>query len=234
MKTSVIIVGAGKGERLGGKIPKCLRTIEGVPLILVSAFPFYKSKRIDSIVMVVPPGRCDDVKAAVHQFGIPGIKAIVEGGEKRQDSVRFGLKAVADDIDRVLIHDGARPFLSEAMLECILNRAFEYQAATIGLPVIDTLHELNDNLLIRGADRTNLVGAQTPQVFVRSILENAYELADQSDRSYTDEISLVRDVLDIETGFITGEISNIKITHPDDLRFYHPQLLARVQQMKGL
>ncbi len=233
MKTGAIIVGAGKGERLGSGVPKGLRLIEGVPLILVAAFPFCKFSRIESVVLVVPSGSCDDVRNSAERLGLVGITAVVEGGTRRQDSVKYGLETTPENIERIMVHDGARPLLSDVLLERLIDQSEPYRAATVGMPVTDTLHWLENKMLKPGVDRRSLIGAQTPQIFTRTDLERAFELAENVQEAYTDEISLVRGVLSVEAGFITGEASNVKITYPDDLRFYYPQLTARVHLMKG-
>jgi len=108
MKIGAVIVAAGKGERLGLNIPKCLVKIHGVPIVVMSAYSFSCVDDIDSIVVVAPSSHLAEVRSELTRFNITKIHAVVPGGELRQDSVEAGVRALPADIDRVLVHDGAR------------------------------------------------------------------------------------------------------------------------------
>lgn len=234
MRLGAIIVGAGRGERFDAKVPKCLVMVEGVPLIILAATPFQRVDEVESIVMVVPTGSEEQVETAVDKWRFSKVSAVAAGGKRRQDSVRSGLRSLPSHIDYTLVHDGARPLLSVRLLRRMINEIGDNEAIAVTTPVTDTLHRVSEHKLLEGPDRHGLVAAQTPQGFKREILEKAFQLADESDVTMTDEISLVRELLNIPAKNVTGETGNIKITHPDDIRFYSFALKARVKQMRGL
>lgn len=233
MRFSTIIVGAGRGERLGVETPKCLLRIGGVPLMLLSVYPFERVREAGEVILVVPRGFESDVQSAVDDFGLESIKAVVPGGERRQDSVLAGVKALSEDVERVIIHDGARPLLSIEVVERFIDTLREERAAVVGLPVTDTLHTAKGIHAYTGPSRSDLIAAQTPQGFEKSLIVDALTKAEEQGLDVTDEVTLVRETMGVNAGIVLGEIANVKITRPDDLTFYKSMLRARVRQLKG-
>ncbi|MFH0766085.1 MAG: 2-C-methyl-D-erythritol 4-phosphate cytidylyltransferase [Calditrichota bacterium] len=233
MKIGAIIVAAGRGERLGGSRPKCFIRIQGAPLFALAAWPFQLADRVEAVVLVVPSGLEEEAAVESGRWGLTKVIATVAGGAERSDSVRNGLTALPAQLDGVLIHDGARPLLSVHTLNQTITALETALAVTVAVPVTDTLHLREDGRLKAGPDRNYLVAAQTPQGFHRHILEAAFRKAETMDVHASDEICLVRWTLLQDAILVKGELSNIKITHQEDIHFYKSQMSARVKQMKG-
>ncbi len=232
MKFGAIIVGGGKGERLCSEIPKCMLLIENVPMILLSSWVFNQIKCIDSIVLVVPPGYENRITELKKRFKLNKINAIVPGGTERPDSVRAGLDALKGDIDHVLIHDGARPLISMDLIKKTIEVLSDNQAVSVGTPVTDTLHLMKDSHTAKGPDRDNLIAVQTPQGFNRMMLTRAFAIANTREMTATDEVTMVRNAMSVDSVIVKGESINVKITHPQDLEIYASQLKERVRIME--
>ena len=234
MKIGAVIVGAGKGERLGGEVPKCLIIIDDVPLLLLAAYPFQIESEIAEVALVVPSGMEAEIGRLVHQFGFTKSTRIVPGGARRQDSVLAGLNSLSPRVDKVLIHDGARPLLSKRLLDSLIVELDVSPAVMPFLPVTDTLHLDERGYAGAGPSRTGLVAAQTPQGFDRNLLERAFKASENNAIAASDEASLVRTRMGVSAKLITGEMSNIKINIEEDLRFYAAQLRERAKLVKEL
>ena len=232
MKFGAVIAGGGKGERLGSEVPKCLRKIENVPMIMLSCWAFEQVEEIESIVLVVPPGSEDDVRAEITGAGLTKVTAVVPGGEQRQDSVQAGLRALQDDLDHILIHDGARPLVSIDLIEKTIIALKGKQAVVVATSVTDTLHQSHDNHTAKGPDRDTLVAVQTPQGFNRMMLDRVFAIVKTRGMTATDEVTMVRDTMGINSEIVEGESVNVKITHPQDLGIYASQLKERVRMME--
>ena len=231
MVIGAVIVGAGQGQRLGAEAPKCLVRIDGISLLLMAAWPFQKARALEEVVLVVPPGTEDEVRQAVSRTGFTAVRSVVAGGDRRQDSVLAGVKALSSEIDRVLIHDGARPLLSVGLVERLIEALRSAPAVTAALPVADTLHHNVDGYAAPGPERMDLIVAQTPQGFERKLLMEAFQNAEKGCLTTTDEATLVRETMGIQARLIPGEVGNIKITQPGDLTFYNQQLRARAKEI---
>ena len=224
MKFGTVIVGGGKGERLGKDIPKCLYPIRGIPLMLLSILPFEQVKESGDIVLVVPDGFEGDIKSEVKKYGLSRVSNIVPGGAQRQDSVLKGLQAVQSNVDRVLIHDGARPLLTGELVRRMIESLKDEQAAVAALHVTDTMHTARGLHAYAGPDRRGLVAAQTPQGFDRKLILQAFERANDQSFKFTDEVMLIREMVSVYAAIVLGETANVKITRPDDLDFYDAML----------
>ena len=232
MKFGAVVVGGGKGERLGSEIPKCLVKVGNLPLIALASWAFNQVEAIESIVLVVPPGYESKIKSTVKELDLKKVTDVVEGGTERPDSVLAGLNAMPADVDHVLIHDGARPLVSVELISKTIEALAGKHAVTVATPVTDTLHQLEDNHTARGPDRDSLVAVQTPQGFNRMMLNRAFSIARTRKLVTTDEVTLVRDVMGIHSEIVPGESENVKITHPKDLETFAAQLKKRVQKME--
>lgn len=231
VKFGAVIVGAGRGERLAAGRPKCAVEVCGVPLLALAAKAFQDSASIDGIVLVVPADSLDYFVGIVSRYHFSKVAAVVSGGERRQDSVAAGLAALPS-VSSVLIHDGARVFVSSALVDRVCNALQQEPAAFAALPVSDTLHNAGSNRSSPGPDRAKLIAAQTPQGGCYETLTAAHKWAIQTGVTVTDDVTLLRDFADIESVIVPGDPFNIKITHPDDLIFYRAQLEARAALVK--
>ncbi len=201
--------------------------------MLLSTWAFEKSIDIESIVLVVPPGYEQDIDLDVKQLKFQNVTSIVPGAERRQDSVLHGLQTLPRDIDRIIIHDGARPLLSLEVVKRFLRVLKEEQPVFVGIPVNDTLHKNIEGYAHSAPDRIDLVAAQTPQGFDRSLLLEAFFVGEERQLTVTDEATLVRETMDVSVRIVEGETMNVKITRPEDLELYNIPLKMRVREMRG-
>jgi 2-C-methyl-D-erythritol 4-phosphate cytidylyltransferase len=214
-KALVILVAAGRGERMGAKRPKAFLSLAGEPLLLKSARPFDASKSVGFLVAVVPAG---EVEAARRLLApLEKLLAVVSGGERRQDSVREGLKQAPGGFDGiVLVHDAARPFVDEALIEAVIGAAARAGAALPVLPLVDTIKRVRQGCVVETLDRGELGAAQTPQGFRMELLARAYEQAFEDGVTLTDEaVALER--IGATVAVVPGSLRNRKITTPEDL-----------------
>ena len=208
MGCGAVIVGAGQGLRLGFNFPKAFVLLKSKPLFEYSLKVFLEHPKISEIVLVVPPDKKDIV--------LPLRCKAVAGGSTRQESVFNGLKTLSPDCQRVLVHDAARPFISKAILDRLLEPLERGIASIAAWPVSDTVKATEGKKIIKTIDRQNLWIAQTPQAFPISILKEALAKARADNFVGTDEASLV-ERLGISVQVVLGDAANIKITSPEDL-----------------
>jgi 2-C-methyl-D-erythritol 4-phosphate cytidylyltransferase len=212
MKTVAIIVAAGSGKRMGK--PKQFLEIGGKPMLEWTLAAFEKTRGIDGIILVVNE---EDLERA-KKFKLSKLKKVIPGGKKRKDSVYEGLKAVPPSAEIVAIHDGARPFISSAIIEAAVAEARVSGAAVVGIPVTDTIKRVDSvNLKVESSlDRQGLWAAQTPQVFKKDIILRAYEQGWEK-QEVTDDAMLV-EKMRMPLKMVMGSPLNIKITRPEELR----------------
>jgi 2-C-methyl-D-erythritol 4-phosphate cytidylyltransferase len=206
-----VIVAAGRGERFGAR--KQLAALRGRPLYRWSLDAFDAHAEVEGIVLVVPPGQAG-------LFPAPGgkLRAVADGGERRQDSTAAGFRLVPPDANRVvLVHDGARPLVSAELISRVAAAAREAGAAVPGVPVEDTVKEAAAGRVVRTPDRSSLVRVQTPQGFLYPVLAEALEAAAAASFTGTDEAALVERLGRI-VAVVAGEPGNVKVTTPQDLR----------------
>jgi 2-C-methyl-D-erythritol 4-phosphate cytidylyltransferase len=210
VRAAAVVVAGGSGTRFGGPVRKQYLEIGGVPVLLRAVRPFLDHPRIASVVVVLPP---DDVAAPPPWLaGLPLI--IVAGGEARGDSVLHGLQAVAEDVDRVLIHDGARPFVSADVIDRVLDAE---GGAIAAVPVTDTIQRVNVyGEIVATPDRTWLWQAQTPQGFPRAALLDAYRRARADGLAATDDAAIFARYAG-KVRVVMGAYRNLKVTRPEDL-----------------
>jgi 2-C-methyl-D-erythritol 4-phosphate cytidylyltransferase/2-C-methyl-D-erythritol 2,4-cyclodiphosphate synthase len=212
---TVVIVAAGKGTRFGGETPKQFVSIHGKALLRHTIERFVKLPCVKSIQVVIHPDYLNEYEIAVQ--GLSKILPVVYGGNTRQESVRNALNSLTlDDNSLVLVHDAARPLFSEISLFNLLESLTKCQAATLALPVHETLRKGHDNKLGEIVSRDGLYSIQTPQGFHFGILKAAHNK--QKNIEFTDDTSLVSS-LDIAVEIVMGNRDNIKITTPEDIMF---------------
>jgi len=207
-----VIVAAGWSQRMGG-VDKMLALLGGKPVLAWAVDVFQQCKLIDRIVVVVSKqslGRCQRL---VAERGWSKVTDVCVGGRRRQDSVAAGLSRLSH-CQWVIIHDGARPLVTEGLIEQGLKVAGETGAAIAVVPVTDTIKVAGDDRVVQQTlPRGNLWAVQTPQVFRFDIITEAYH---QVKAEVTDDASLVEQ-LDYKVKLYMGSYDNIKITTPDDL-----------------
>ena len=211
---SAIIVAAGSSERMG--FDKLFALVSGKPVIAHTIAAFENTKCVDEIILV---GRADGLGELQKIVGQPTkVKQIVAGGAERSDSVRVGLDRLNPKSDFVAVHDAARPMITPEKI----SRVFEVcrtsgGAAALAEPINDTLKRADVDLVVKeSVDRTGVYGMQTPQVFARKLLEEAYQLVAKKKIAVTDEVSAV-ELLGRSVVLVPNHDFNFKITYPRDL-----------------
>ena len=226
MKIQAIIPSAGVGTRLKSSVLKPLIMLDGKPIFIYCLKVFEECSLIDSMIVVANPDGIEDFKIAIKESGLKKIKAVVSGGKERFDSVRNGLKQVDGDTDIVLIHDGARPFVSVDLVEKCIKAAEENEAAIAAVAVKPTIKlvDLESMTVERTLDRTKLWDTQTPQAFKKDIIVKAYD--NMLQESPTDDATLVEQ-MGAKVKIVEGSYDNIKITTPEDLKLAELLLMAK-------
>jgi 2-C-methyl-D-erythritol 4-phosphate cytidylyltransferase len=198
--------------------PKQYLLIDEKPVLVHTLLKLQRSSLIDDILLVVPENDIFSVRENIErQYRLTKIRNVIAGGKERQDSVSNGLAYAGNEYDIVVIHDGVRPFVTEDMLARSIEAALRFGAAVAGIPSKDTVKEVDCNGgILRTLDRETIWLAQTPQVFRRQVIQDAYARAAADDYRGTDDASLV-ERLGITVRMVMGSYTNIKITTPEDL-----------------
>lgn len=222
MPAAAIVAAGGRGQRFGGERPKQLLEVAGRSLLERSVAALLAHPAIDEVVVALPAELVADPPSYLRVSAKP--LRLVAGGARRQDSVANAFAAVDERIELVLIHDAARPFASADLIERCLVAAAESGAAVAAVGSRDTVkHATDDRFVQHTLPRERIFLAQTPQAFQRRVLRDALALAEQG-HEVTDEATLAE-----RAGFpvriVEGELSNIKVTVPDDMRL--AEALAR-------
>jgi 2-C-methyl-D-erythritol 4-phosphate cytidylyltransferase len=211
-----IIVAAGSGERLGFGVPKALVRAAGRPLVTWSAEAIAGARGIDAVVIVAPPGDEKGVAAALGE-SIP-IHDIVSGGTSRQRSVAAGLAALPAHLDAILVHDAARPLITRAMVEAVLDGLADYDGAIAAAPVADTLKREGPHGVVgETVDRSGLWGAQTPQAFRAAVIRGVFADADDAELDAATDCAGMAERRGIAVCLVNTGRPNIKVTVPADL-----------------
>ena len=215
---SAIILAGGKGKRMRSAISKQFIDIKGKPIIYYTLKKFSENKKIDNIIVVLPEDEIKYFKENILKKYELRINKIVIGGKERQDSVYNALKSLKNSsTDIVLIHDGARPFISERIINEGIKFAEIYGAAAPGVMPKDTIKVKNEkNFSIDTPNRANLVSIQTPQVFKFDEILECHEKIRYNGEKVTDD-TMVVEKYGYSVYLYDGEYTNIKVTTPEDL-----------------
>ena len=213
----VVIVAAGTGSRMNMGINKQFIKLEGKEIIAYTIEKFYNNLNIEDIVVVVKEDESEFFKKEIlDKYNFKNVK-IAYGGKERQDSVYNGLKLLDEKCDVVLIHDGARPFVSDKIIDKSIEEAKEHKAIVVGVPVKDTIKVIdNDKNIVDTPNRSVLWAVQTPQTFDYNILIDAYKDAFKNKFYGTDDAMLVERI-GYKVKMLEGSYNNIKITTQEDL-----------------
>ncbi len=221
MNTTVLIPAAGMGRRMGAEVNKQYLMLGGRPIIARTLELFERHPAIQSIYPIVPADEIDYFKERIlPDCALSKLAKVVPGGKERQDSVRNGLQQLQIDGIKsdsvVLVHDGARPLLNPEHISTLIDTAILKRAAVIGVPVKDTIKEVENDQIVGTPERERLWQVQTPQAFRFELIFRAYQKAAQEDYLGTDDASLV-ERLGVRPIMVEGDYRNLKITTPEDL-----------------
>jgi 2-C-methyl-D-erythritol 4-phosphate cytidylyltransferase len=227
---TAIIVAAGSSQRMG--FDKLFATIAGKPIIAHTLHAFERASSVSEIIVVAREDRHDEIRKISHAENFKKVRSTVAGGERRQDSVRAGLNRLNVDAKYVAVHDAARPLIGPEQIERVFEQCVIHGAAALAEAVNDTLKrgdvdpvgsrsrhagQVEQVIVVTGSvDRHQLYAMQTPQVFERALIEEAYRTADMENLSLTDEVSAV-ERFGRKVVLVPNNDFNFKITYPRDL-----------------
>ena len=208
-----VIVAAGNASRMGG-IDKVMAELGGEPMIARTVRTFQNCEVIREIVVVTRPDLIVPIADLCAQYD--KVKAVVAGGASRQESVSLGTNALSKKVKLVAIQDGARPLISNAVIDRTVRAAHTYGAAAPAIPVKDTIKVVKGGVVINTPDRSTLQAVQTPQVFDFDLLRGALKKAERDGSAVTDDCSAV-ELMGMSVKIVEGDERNIKVTTPLDL-----------------
>ena len=216
-KTWAVIVAAGKGKRMGAGLNKQFINVKGKPLLFYTIKAFSDCQEIDKIVIVCAPEEIDYCnEEIIKKYNFQKVYSIVPGGEERYQSVFNGLRAI-EDCEIVLIHDGARPFISDEIIKDGIKYARIYDACTCGVIPKDTIKIMDEcGFSLSTPKRESLFSVQTPQSFKFDLIFKCYNKIKNQSIVFTDDTSLVEH-FGHKVFLYPGSYKNIKITTPEDL-----------------
>lgn len=229
---TAIVLAAGSGKRMNSTVAKQYLMLKDKPVIWYALKTFEESLVVDNVILVVGSGEVEYCsKHIVEKYGFAKVRAVIEGGAERYLSVWEGLKWIAEHLDEegqgiVFIHDGARPFVNEQIIRDTYCAAKEYEACVAAMPVKDTI-KIGDEegFAVQTPNRRSVWMVQTPQVFDRSMITDAYRaLVEQLDTLKKQGIEITDDAMVVETmmgrkvKLVPASYENIKITTPEDMK----------------
>lgn len=213
-KCAAVIVAAGSATRMGG-IDKVMAELRGEPMIVRTVRAFQQCDAIREIVIVTREDLIRPISALCAKMD--KVKAVVAGGKTRQESVWLGLNSLSKDVKLAAIHDGARPLITQAVIDRTVRAAHSYGAAAPAIAVKDTVKVVKSGLVMATPDRDSLRAVQTPQVFDFDLLRGALKKAEAEGASVTDDCSAV-ELMGMSVKIVEGDEENIKVTTPMDLK----------------
>lgn len=219
-KITAIVLAAGQGTRMNASVAKQFLTLRDKPVLFYSLKAFEDSV-VDDIILVTGKEQVEYCKSIVKQYELIKVSCIIEGGKERYDSVYQGLLR-ADDTDYVLIHDGARPFITPELIKEIIDQVRITKACLIGTQVKETIKMINsEGVVISTPDRNTLWAAQTPQAFqydsIMMSYQSFYKEPDKERLGITDDAMLYELYRKLPVKMLQGDYRNIKLTTPEDL-----------------
>ena len=218
MKNISIILASGSGSRFGGKLPKQFHLIDGKTVLEHSILAFNNNQLIDKIIVVANPNFLIETQQIASKFN--KVSKVINGGETRQQSSYNGVFAVDDTFANVLIHDAARPFVSNSIINNCINALKNYKAVNTAIEMSDTVIEVNENNIIKSVpNRKMLRRCQTPQCFDIQIIKQAHTLAKENNfNNATDDCTLVLKYNLADIIVVEGSPDNKKITYTSDIK----------------
>jgi len=211
---SVVVVAAGSSTRMGED--KLFMDLEGLPVLARTLRALDGCEFVDEIVLVSREDRIEQAAKLCRDYGIRKVEKVIIGGKTRGESSLAGLSAIRKDAKIVLIHDGARPLVTEDVVRDAMHVAAMYKCAAPAVPVTDTIKETEGDKVVRTPDRSRLVAVQTPQAFVPEIVKAALTAAVKAGTEYSDDCAAV-EAMGVPVHLSRGSRENIKITGPVDI-----------------
>jgi 2-C-methyl-D-erythritol 4-phosphate cytidylyltransferase len=217
-RTAALVPAAGRGERLGPGMPKALRPLGGIPMLVHAVRALASSRVVDIVVVAAPEDSSDSVQAMLTGQSFGADVVVITGGDSRQESVARALITLPEDVDVVLVHDAARPLVPGELVSAVVAAVRQGHAAVVpGLRVVDTIKQVDENSdVTRTVDRGSLRAIQTPQGFDRLVLQRAHASVDLDDLPATDDAGLV-ERLGLPVHVIPGHEEAFKVTRPFDV-----------------
>lgn len=223
----VIVVAAGSGTRTGSTELKQFRWVAGKPMLLHSIQAFHRRADVAQVVAVLPRSVAGDPPPWIFQCDVDRLLVSV-GGRERGDSVWSGIEDLDDEVEIVVVHDAARPLVTDATIDAVIRQARRGTGAIAALPVVDTLKEVDETgRIVRTVDRAKLWRAQTPQAFPRDMLERAHLEARRAGLSATDDAALC-ERLGFPVVVVRGSERAMKVTEEGD--FARADAIANVPE----
>lgn len=215
MTVAAIIVAAGQGQRFG-HAGKAFAVAAGHPLAWWSIQAALEAQTIDELVVVCAPHTLSAANSAARDAGSIKPISVVLGGSRRQDSALAGLQATSAEVEVVAIHDAARPLVTGALFDSVVQDAMRYGAAIAAIPVADTIKRVTNGFVLETVPRNDLIRVQTPQAFRKALLATAFAEAERDGLVVTDEATLI-ERSGQRVHVTAGLPENIKVTHPEEL-----------------
>jgi 2-C-methyl-D-erythritol 4-phosphate cytidylyltransferase len=219
MRVIAIILAAGQGRRMNLPVAKQFLCLSGKPMIYYSLKAFEESNA-DEIILVTGDEQLEYCKKLVAEYRLTKVSKVIAGGAERYDSVYNALISI-DKADYVLIHDGARPFISREKINDVIDKVIEYKACIIGTPVKETIKVADDMGYVAETPPRNILwAAQTPQAFDYTIIRKAYDRFyndENKNTAITDDSMIYELYAKEQVKILMGDYNNIKVTTPEDL-----------------
>lgn len=217
MKNYAIILASGSGSRYGANVPKQFVKIAGKTILEHTVDVFEKSVDVDEIIIVITPKYKEMAEEILLKNNYKKVVKLLNGGEIRKESSYIGISSIEDEEANVLIHDCARPFITQKIISDCVEALKTHDAVNVAIPCTDTIIQTDENNIIKNIPkRDSLRCVQTPQCFKLSIIKKAHELS-IDDKNFTDDCGLVVEYGLGDVYVVEGSVENIKITYPSDI-----------------
>jgi 2-C-methyl-D-erythritol 4-phosphate cytidylyltransferase len=214
---SVIIPAAGNSTRMGGNISKQFLKLLGREVIFYTIETFEKCSLINEIILVIKKDDIDNYELLISKYKFNKIKLVI-GGNNRKESVYNGLQNISKNSKKILIHDGARPFINEEYIIEMIDFLDIEDAVVLAVKTKDTIKTINKGYINQTLDRSKLISVQTPQAFKKDVILKAYEYGIKNNSEVTDDSQLAEKI-GIKVKILYGDYKNIKITTTEDIKF---------------
>ena len=212
---SAVIVAAGSSQRMGSD--KIMMKLGAMPVLARTVLAFENNEYVDEIIIVTKTEKLEEIADMCFKNGLHKVKQVVSGGATRMESALAGVSACRHGAELIAIHDGARPLVSQELITRTIEAARAYRAAVPAVASTDTLKAVDERGFITGTlDRTMTRRVQTPQVFEADLIKGALTKAVELKLTLTDDCSAM-DMMGVKTITVEGELTNIKITTPEDM-----------------
>lgn len=232
MKNYAIILASGVGSRYGHELPKQFAKVAGKTVLEHTIDVFQRSDKIDSIFVVITPEYRHLGEQILLKNNYTKVSKLLNGGSTRKDSSGIGIAAITEPEANVLIHDCARPFLSQRIIDECVAALDKYNAVDVAIPATDTIIEAQDSIITNIPERAKLMCGQTPQCFKLSVIRQAHEMA-KNEQNFTDDCGLVLKYNLSNVHIVKGDVDNIKITYPGDIFMADKIFQSRHMELPG-